>query len=64
MDDQRTGILLRVREVATRLRASERTVQMLCEAGQLKAFKVGRGWRVWERDLEQYIADQEAKDPQ
>lgn len=38
--------ILTVREVAEYLKLSRTTVWRWCHAGKLKAFKVGRGWRI------------------
>lgn len=47
--------LLTVREVAARLRASERFVLDEIRRRNLRASKVGLGWRVAVDDLESYL---------
>ena len=44
--------------VAERLNVSDRTARRLIEAGALKAYRIGRQWRVFEPDLEEYLARQ------
>lgn len=44
--------------VAKRLNVSERTARRLIEAGDLKAYRIGRQWRVFESDLQEYLAKQ------
>jgi excisionase family DNA binding protein len=43
-------------EVAEILKTSQRTVQRLIRQGRLKAHRVGRGYRVLERDLQRWFA--------
>ena len=38
------------------LRVSPMTVYRLIRAGELTATRVGRGYRIWERDVEAYLA--------
>lgn len=47
--------VLTVDEIAEYLRVSKTTVCRWCSSGKLSAFRVGRGWRVQRRDLEQFI---------
>lgn len=49
---------LTIKEVAERLRVSERTVRRWLLAGKLKGFRFGdrAGWRVDEKDLEAFVA--------
>lgn len=49
---------LSVRRVAKRLNVSERTARRLIDAGDLKAYRIGRQWRVFEPDLQEYFARQ------
>jgi excisionase family DNA binding protein len=47
--------LLKPSELAEELRVSLRTIQRMCERGELPAIKVGRQWRIfpdWESHLE------------
>lgn len=48
--------LLRVREVAEALSVSNMTVYRLIRDGEIRAFRVGHGWRVPEADLQEYLA--------
>jgi excisionase family DNA binding protein len=50
--------MLTVDEVAKYLRVSRATVCRWCGSGKLPAFKIGKGWRVQRRDLENYIHQQ------
>lgn len=56
--------VLTVEEVSRRLKVSEATVYNLIRAGQLPAFRVGRSWRIDERDFEEYIRRQKTRPPQ
>lgn len=47
--------LLKVKEVAERLNVSESTIKRWCNDGTLKASKFGRGYRIEESDLEEFI---------
>ncbi len=58
------AVVLTVEEVARRLRVSEATVYNLIRGGQLPAFRVGRSWRVDERDLDEYIRRQKTRPTQ
>ena len=48
--------LLTVREVAERLRASERTVRRAIAAAELAVHRIGRSVRISEADLGAYLA--------
>jgi excisionase family DNA binding protein len=50
-----TEEFLTVAEVARRLRVSNMTVYRLIKAGQIGAVRVGRGYRIPERDLRRYL---------
>lgn len=50
------GRLLTVAEVAEVLRVSNMTVYRLIKAGELPALRVGKNYRIRERDLEAYLA--------
>ena len=50
------GPLLTVAEVAQVLRVSNMTVYRLIKAGELPALRVGKNYRIRERDLEAYLA--------
>lgn len=49
---------LTVKEVAERLRVSERSVRRWLESGDLRGFRFGdrAGWRVREEDLDAFVA--------
>lgn len=49
--------LLTIADVAQRLRVSTKTIRRLIGSGELPAFKVGRLWRVSERDLQRFLHD-------
>ena len=53
-----TDTLLTAAEVAEQLRVSTMTVYRLIRSGELAAVRVGRNYRVRERDLEDYLASQ------
>ena len=63
MDHDRYHEILRVAEVANLLRAAPRTVQLWAESGQLKAFKLGRGWRFRQEDVKVFLEDRQNADP-
>ena len=47
--------LLRVKEVAGTLSVSNMTVYRLIHDGQLRAIRVGHGWRISESDLAGFL---------
>jgi excisionase family DNA binding protein len=47
-------------EVSSLLRVSVYTIRRWIKEGTLPAFKVGRGWRIHEDDLNQWLAQQRA----
>lgn len=49
--------LLTVIEVAAVMRVSNMTVYRLIKAGQLTALRVGKNYRIRERDVERYLTD-------
>jgi excisionase family DNA binding protein len=53
---QSTDRLLTVHEVAEIMRVSNMTVYRLIRAGELRAARVGRGYRIRERDVEAYLS--------
>jgi excisionase family DNA binding protein len=53
---QTTDRLLTVHEVAEIMRVSNMTVYRLIRAGELRAVRVGRGYRIRERDVESYLS--------
>ena len=42
-------------QVAERLTVSTETIRRLIDAGKLRAFKVGRQWRMFPDDVEAYL---------
>jgi excisionase family DNA binding protein len=48
---------LTVAEVADHIRVSNMTVYRLIKAGELRAVRVGKSFRVGEDDLDAYLAD-------
>jgi len=59
----RADKLLSTNQVAKRLVVSDRTVRYWCDIGEIRALKIGPGnklWRIWESDLEAYLAAKEA----
>ena len=49
------GEFLTVAEVARQLRASNMTVYRLIKAGEMRAVRVGRGYRLKEDDVRRYL---------
>ena len=49
------GEFLTVAEVAKQLRVSNMTVYRLIKAGEMRAVRVGRGYRLKEDDVRQYL---------
>lgn len=47
--------LLRVQEVAEAMRVSNMTVYRLIQSGELVATRVGRSYRIRERDVDAYL---------
>jgi len=48
--------LLTIREVATILRVSERSVNRYIESGRLKASRIGQ-WRIKQSDLDEFLKE-------
>jgi excisionase family DNA binding protein len=57
------GQILTTEEVADILKTSQRTVQRLIRQGQLKAHKVGRGYRVRDQDLIDFFQSHPTAEP-
>ena len=59
--------LLTTKMVAERLSIEEQTVRQLCqrhqrgESGGIPAIKIGRGWRINEKDLEVFVSESKAR---
>ena len=49
--------LLTIRDVAKRCRVDEKTVRRWIDRGELAAHKLGRQWRISERDLRKFLND-------
>ena len=47
--------ILTVEEVAQYLKLSRTTIWRWCNEGKLQAFKVGRGWRIHQSELEKIV---------
>jgi excisionase family DNA binding protein len=54
--------LLTQDEVCERLKINRRTFYRMIVRGELKAFKIGTGWRVKQSALENYLEQQEEKE--
>ena len=50
-----TGRLFTVAEVAEAMRVSNMTVYRLIRSGELPALRVGKGYRIFEADLERFL---------
>ena len=49
--------LLTIKEVAGRCRVSTKTVRRWIKSGELPAYRLGRQWRISERDLRRFHRD-------
>jgi len=47
--------ILTVNEIASYMRVSKTTICRWCSSGKLRAFRIGRSWRVQRTDLEAHI---------
>ncbi len=54
--------MLTVKDVADYLRIDSKSVRRLVKSKQLAAYKVGRQWRVAERDLWAYLTERRGGD--
>ena len=50
-----TGRLFTVAEVASVMRVSNMTVYRMIRSGELPALRVGKGYRIFESDLERFL---------
>jgi excisionase family DNA binding protein len=50
--------LLSPGDIAKLLGLHERTVQLFLKQGKIKGMKVGRKWRAYRSDIEDYLAEQ------
>ncbi|MFZ0097136.1 MAG: helix-turn-helix domain-containing protein [Gemmobacter sp.] len=48
-----------VQEVADRLEVAEATVRQWIKSGALRAINIGKGWRISDTDLAQFLRDRE-----
>lgn len=48
-----------VQEVADRLEVAEATVRQWIKSGALRAIDIGKGWRISDTDLAQFLKDRE-----
>ena len=55
------GDLLTVGEVAETMRVSNMTVYRLIKGGQLAAIRVGKSYRIRERDVDRFLSEQSVK---
>lgn len=53
--------MLNIKQVQEILDISERTAFRLINSGELKGFKVGREWRFFQSDIDDYIERQRKK---
>ena len=53
------GDIYDTEEAAELLKTSPRTIQRMIRDGRLKSHKVGRGYRILARDIEQFFAQQD-----
>ena len=64
VDSQRTfstGRLFTVAEVADAMRVSNMTVYRLIKAGELPALRVGKGYRIFEADLDRFLSERSVR---
>jgi excisionase family DNA binding protein len=55
------GGLLTVAEVAAAMRVSNMTVYRLIKGGELAAIRVGKNYRIRERDVQRYLSDRSVR---
>ena len=55
------GSLLTVAEVASTMRVSNMTVYRLIKAGDLAAVRVGKNYRIRDRDVQRYLSDRSVR---
>ena len=55
------GRLLTVAEVAAAMRVSNMTVYRLIKGGELAAVRVGKNYRLRERDVQRYLSDRSVR---
>ena len=57
MPPETTDRLLTIRDIADRLRMSQKTVRRWIKNEELAAYRLGRQWRISERDLRRFLRD-------
>jgi excisionase family DNA binding protein len=55
--NEQTGMVYTPKQIAEQWRVTRWTVLQYLRAGKLKGFKVGRFWRIRERDLNAFISE-------
>ena len=55
------GSLLTVAEVASTMRVSNMTVYRLIKAGDLAAVRVGKNYRIRDKDVQRYLSDRSVR---
>lgn len=50
-----TAEILTVKEAATYLSVSTKTIQRMIDRGELKASKVSNSWRIRKKDIDEYL---------
>jgi len=55
--------VLSVKQVGRRLMVGERTARSLVKSGELKGHRIGRVWRVFETDLNDFLARNASRRP-
>ena len=56
-----TGRLFTVAEVAEAMRVSNMTVYRLIKSGELPALRVGKGYRIFESDLDHFLSERSVR---
>lgn len=51
-----------VKELADRLKVSEATVRCWIKGGGLRAIDIGKGWRIADRDVEEFLCSHETRE--
>jgi len=57
------GQILSTEEVARLMGVSQRTIQALIQAGKLQALKVGKNYRILDKHIQAFFAQQETTAP-
>ena len=56
-----TGRLFTAAEVAEAMRVSNMTVYRLIKSGELPALRVGKGYRIFESDLDHFLSERSVR---